>query len=165
MPKFAVKGAEEYAQKLSSLGQKSEETAKKAIYAAAAIVADQIKDNMKGLSSVDDKYNMRAYKSRGKSKLTKAQKAGMINSFGITKLQKDGTGFYNVKLGFDGYNDVRTRKYPKGQPNSLIARVAESGSSYMDKTPFIRPAVNVSRRAAQAKMQEVIEEECKKMME
>lgn len=71
----------------------------------------------------------------------------------------------NVKLGFDGYNEVKTRKYPKGQPNQLIARVTESGSPYMDKTPFMRMAVNATRKPALAEMQKVIDEESKKIMD
>ena len=62
-------------------------------------------------------------------------------------MQND-SGYRHVKIGFDGYNDVKTRKYPKGQPNAMIARVTESGSSYREKTPFIRTAVQSSEKAA-----------------
>ena len=67
-------------------------------------------------------------------------------------------GYINVKLGFDGYNSVKTKKYPKGQPNALIARVTESGSSYRTKTPFIRPAVRATKKAAEQAGQAKIDE-------
>ena len=69
-----------------------------------------------------------------------------------------------MKVGFDGYNAVSTMKYPKGQPNQLIARVTENGSSFMDKQPFIRPAINATKDKALEEMQRVIDEEVKKIM-
>ena len=164
MAKMAVKGIDEYALKLSKLGAKSSETAGKAIYAGAEIVADAIKQNIDGLETVDDKYNLIAYGKGKKSKLSKKQKDGLKKSFGITKMQKDSDGFYNVKLGFDGYNDIKTKKYPDGQPNQLIARIAESGSTFMDKTPFVRPALSKTKKQAQEAMQKIIDVETEKIM-
>lgn len=164
MAKMTMQGTEEYALKLSKLGVSMEAVAGKAIYAAADIVADKIKSNLDALGTVTEAENTAAYKSGVKSGLSKRQKAGLKESFGIASMQKD-NGYYNVKLGFDGYNHVKTRKYPKGQPNQLIARVTESGSEYMDKQPFIRTAINATRKAAQEKMQSVIDEETKKIME
>lgn len=164
MARFAFKGIDEYALRLSSLGAKTSSVAGKAIYAAADIVADGIKKNIDSLPEVDDRYNILAYRRGKKSRLSAAQKKGLMESFGIAKMQKDSDGFYNVKLGFDGYNSVQTKKYPKGQPNQLIARTLESGSSYMDAVPFVRPGVNATRKAAQAKMQQVIDEEFGKIM-
>lgn len=164
MAKMTIKGIDEYALKLSKLGNKSQEVAGKAIYAGAQVVADAIKRNIDSLEAVDDKYNLIAYKQGKKSKLSETQKKGLKEAFGITKMQKDSDGFYNVKLGFDGYNDVKTKKYPNGQPNQLIAIVTESGSSFMDKTPFVRPALNQTKKQAQEIMQKVIDEETGKIM-
>lgn len=164
MAKMTVRGIDEYALKLSKLGEKSQETAGKAIYAGAEVVADAIKQNIDSLGTVDDKYNLIAYKQGKKFRLSETQKEGLKKSFGITKMQKDNDGYYNVKLGFDGYNDVKTKKYPNGQPNQLIARIAESGSTFMNKTPFVRPAVNQTRKNAQTAMQKVIDEETEKIM-
>lgn len=88
-----------------------------------------------------------------------------MDSFGVTKISMDQKGFYNRKIGFDGYNQVVTRAYPKGQPNQLIARVVESGSSYMDKMPFVRPAVRRTKNAAIERMQQVIDEEIGNIMD
>lgn len=164
MAKMTVKGIDEYALKLSKLGEKSQETAGKAIYAGAEIVADAIKQNIDSLGTVDDKYNLIAYKQGRKSRLSETQKEGLKKSFGITKMRKDNDGYYNVKLGFAGYNDVKTKKYPNGQPNQLIARIAESGSTFMNKTPFVRTAVSQTRKNAQTAMQKVIDEETEKIM-
>ena len=164
MARFAVKGIEEYALKLSKMGESAKTIAGKAIYGAADIVADKIKDEITSLEAVHDKYNLQSVRKKEKAKLSIAQKKGLLDSFGITKMDKDAKGFHNVKLGFDGYNSVKTKKYPKGQPNQLIARVLENGSSHMDAQPFVRPAVNATRKAAKEEMQKVIDEECAKIM-
>ena len=164
MAKMTIKGVDDYALKLSKLGNQIPVVAGKAIYGAANIVADGIKANISTLPEVDDKYNILAYKRNQKSRISRTQKEGLKASFGISKMQKDEGGYYNVKLGFNGYNQVKTKKYPKGQPNQLIARVVESGSSYMNAVPFVRPAVNNSRKSALSKMQQVIDEETEKIM-
>lgn len=164
MAKFAVKGIEEYALKLSKMGESSRFIAGKAIYGAADIVANRVKEEISSLEAVHDKYNLQSARKKEKAKLSIAQKKGLLDSFGITKMDKDTKGFHNVKLGFDGYNSVRTKKYPKGQPNQLIARVVENGSSHMDAQPFMRPAVNATRKSATEEMQKVIDEECAKIM-
>lgn len=163
MARMSVRGTEEYALKLSKLGKNSEAVAGKAIYEAAGIVADAVKVNLKALPAVNDVENIKAYRAGRKSQLSIKQKEGLVQAFGITKISND-KGYYNVKLGFDGYNGIKTKKYPKGQPNQLIARVVESGSTYMDKTPFVRPALNASRAEALQKMQEVIDQEMNKIM-
>lgn len=164
MAKMIVMGINEYTRKLEKLGKSGEKIAGKAIYSAAGIVADKIKENISSLETVSDTENLRAYKNGGKSRLTVRQKADLLSSFGISPMEMDDKGYYNVKLGFDGYNSIRTKKYPKGQPNQLIARVVESGSSYMDKQPFIRTAVQSAKKSAEEEMQRVIDEETKKIM-
>ncbi len=164
MAKMEVRGVEEYALKLSRLGNKTELVAGKAIYGAAGMVADQVRNNLQALTAVPDIENIKAYHNKEKMRLSYTQKKGLLDSFGITKMELDRSGFYCVKLGFDGYNDIKTRKYPKGQPNPLIARVTESGSVYMDKTPFIRTAVNSIKKAALKKMQITIDDEMQKIM-
>ncbi len=70
----------------------------------------------------------------------------------------------NTLVGFSGYSDYATRKYPNGQPLALIARVAESGNSFTDKTPFMALAVRKARKPAQEKMKEVFENEIDEIM-
>lgn len=164
MAKMEFNVSDEYALRLSRLAGGSEEIARKAIYAGAKVTADRVKENIRALPAVKDLDNIHAYQAGKKMHLTVAQKRGLIESFGISPLQDD-NGYINVKLGFDGYNDVKTKAYPHGQPNQMIARVVESGSSYMDATPFMKTGVNATRKAAVAEMQRVIDEEIEKLME
>lgn len=81
----------------------------------------------------------------------------LAESFGITKIDVDSDGDWNAKLGFDGYDR-------DGVPNQLKARAIESGTSRQPKKPFVRPAVNATKKQAQDEMARVIEEETKKIM-
>ena len=82
------------------------------------------------------------------SKLSQEQKKGLLEGFGVSPIQNS-DGYINVKIGFAGYNSVKTKKYPKGQPNALIARVTNSGSSYRQKTRFVDKAVSSTRNQAE----------------
>lgn len=144
---------------LSKLEESTDEMIGKAVYAGAGIVADAIKENIKSLPIV------RGYGTEDNplpGGVTAPQKAGLIDGLGIAPMQND-MGYLNVKIGFDGYNATKTEKYPHGQPNQLVARGVESGTSWKKKKPFIRPAVNSSRNRAEAEMARILDEEIKKV--
>ncbi|MDY0235063.1 MAG: HK97 gp10 family phage protein [Gudongella sp.] len=138
MAKFAFKATDDYAIRLSKMAAESEEVAKKAIFAAAEIVADQIKSNLQGV-------------------LSDEATGELVDSFGVTPITRDNLGNWNVKIGFDDYDS-------NGVANQLKARVIESGSSTKKKKPFVRPAVNATKKKAQAEMDRIIDEEYKKLM-
>ena len=139
MATIKFKSGDDYAAKLSALGARSGEAAKKAIYAGAGIVADRIRANLRSVVSGEGTGALEA-------------------SLGITPMREDNGG-WNVKIGFDGYDS-------KGVPNQLKARALESGTSRGEgKHPFVRPAVNASRGAALAAMKAVIDEETRKIMD
>lgn len=164
MATIRFSGLEEYERKLSQMAKHTEEIAGKAIYAGAEIVTDAIRANIQGLAAVPDQLGAAAYAKKEPAPLTETAKEGLLDGLGISPMQDD-NGYYNVKIGFDGYNDLKTRKYPQGQPNQLIARNLESGSSIAEKRPFVRPAVNAVRKQAEERMAKVIDEEIKKIMD
>ena len=94
--------------------------------------------------------------------VTAPQKAGLIDGMGISPMQDDG-GYLNVKIGFDGYNATKTEEYPQGQPNQLVARGVESGTSWKEKKPFIRPAINASKSRAAAEMALILDQGIEKI--
>ena len=139
----------EYIAYLQRIGNVTDEAIGKGVYAMGSVVADAVRANLQALPTVSNAANVATYK-KGLSRLSDVEKQGLLDGFGVSPMQDD-NGYKNVKLGFDGYNNVKTKKYPNGQPNALIARVTESGSQFRKKTPFIRTAVNASRtRALQA---------------
>lgn len=149
MAKWIVgNGLNRYIEYLQKINAVTDEAIGEAVYEMAKVVADSVRSSIQALPTVSNEANIATYK-KGYSRLSDKEKQGLLDGFGISPLQED-SGFVNVKLGFDGYNSVKTKKYPQGQPNALIARVTESGSSYREKTPFMRPAVNASKKPAEA---------------
>lgn len=155
------KGLNNYIAYLQSIEAVTDEMIGEAVYDMAKVVADKVRANIEALPAVSNEANIATYRE-GYSRLSEPEKQGLMDGFGISPLQDD-SGYLNVKLGFDGYNSIKTKKYPQGQPNALIARVTESGSSYREKTPFIRPAVNTTRKSAEKAGQAKIDEKIKSM--
>ena len=152
----------DYEIKLGQLGDASRDICGKAIHEGAKIIADEVKNNLNSLNVATDVLAMLKAKKGEPTYITQRAKEGLIKSFGVTPMSQDKDGIYNVKLGFDGYNDVKTKRWPKGQPNQLIARACESGSSAMIKQPFFREAVQKTKKKAESRMAEVLDEKIKK---
>lgn len=159
MAKITFPGLNDYELMISKLSKGVDDIAGKAIYAGAGIVADAIKENIKALPIVRG-YGTTENPLPGG--VTAPQKAGLIDGLGISPMQSD-AGYLNVKIGFDGYNATKTDKYPQGQPNQLVARGVESGTSWKQKKPFIRPAINASKSRAEAEMARILDQEIEKI--
>lgn len=160
MAKYQIKGFDGYIAYLKKIGANTKEICGKAVYAMAEVAADEVRAGIKALPAVDDFEALVAYRAKKKAQLTDTQKKGLEDSFGISPMDDD-DGFLNVKIGFDGYNDVKTKSYPNGQPNAMIARATESGSSVREKNPFLRKALNKARKPAMQAGQRVFEEALK----
>lgn len=160
LAKMTIKGTEEIELMLSELGSRSIEIGKRAVREAANIVADKVRSNIENLP--EDTFRRLTEGDRF-GVVTGSQKKDLLDNMGITPVSVSDDGYINVKVGFHGYGSHRTKKYPKGLPNQLLARAIESGSSVRNKTPFIRPAINKTQDEAIDKMQEVINEEIENM--
>ena len=159
MAKITFPGLNDYELMISRLTKNVDSVAGKAIYAGAGIVADAIKENIKALPIVRG-YGTTENPLPGG--VTAPQKAGLIDGMGISPMQND-AGYLNVKIGFDGYNATKTDKYPQGQQNQLVARGVESGTSWKQKKPFIRPEINASKSRAEAEMARILDQEIEKI--
>lgn len=169
MPKMKIDGIDDYMATLRKVSDNTQEVLKKAVYEGASVSASELKRQVEALPSVNDKYNLVVYgnnkngkRSDAKYKLSATQKKGLLNSLGIAPFNME-NGVIDTHIGFDGYNDIKTKKFPNGQPNQMIARVVESGSSYFTKTPFIRKAVKNSKAKTEEAMAKVIDEEINKL--
>lgn len=140
-------GLNGYVAYLQKLNLVSDKIIGKAVYEMAKVVADRVRENIESLPAQPKGQITFREGNRVYSRLSQEEKEGLLEGFGISPMEKE-NGYINVKLGFDGYNEVKTKKYPQGQPNVLIARVTESGSTYRKKTPFVRPAVNATKQKA-----------------
>lgn len=145
---------EKYTAQLQELQLKTrDELIGKAVFEGAGIVADAIRA---GINALPESPSSR-------HGLTAKQKQGLANGLGISRMKDEG-GFVNVKIGFNGYNGHVSKKFPKGQPNAMIARSAEKGTSYAPAQRFVAPAVNRTKDAAEHAMQDVVESGIEKIM-
>lgn len=155
MPKAKVttSAITDYLQTINRLGGDVEEVAKKAVYEGTKIMADQVRANIQALPT-DEHWGTPDNPLHGVKAI---QKQGLLDGFGVAEMRNDG-GLINTMIGFDksGYNKL-------GQPNLMIARATQSGTSFSDKIPFFDNAVRATRSAARAKMVEVAEQELEKL--
>lgn len=165
MAKIEFKGIDEYAKVLSALEDESEAIIKSAVYKGAALVADEIKKEIKGLP-IEEGDNGLPPMGDSQYKLTgvsRRQKADLIDSFGLAPIQND-NDYIQTKAGVDGYGSIPTKKYPKGVPNVMLLRSIESGTSFRQKNPIFRKATNRARKRAQEIMGKEVDEQIKKRM-
>lgn len=159
MARFQFEGVDDLIAQYEKLNQKSLEVVGKAIYNGAGTVMSFI-ENAVGSISTDNSFATPEKPKTGPSTL---QLIGLQRSLGISKMRADGS-FLNVKIGFDGYNNVKTKKWPSGQPNSMVARSIESGTSFMTKQPFMRPAEQSAKAPCEKVMAETVDREIEKLM-
>jgi len=161
MATITFKNGDDYLFKLSKLEAASrDEICGGAIYAGAAIVTDAIRSELEALPT-DEGFGTPEKPLKG---LKTVQKEDLLKSLGIASMKDDGTGFLNVKIGFDGYNRLTTKKWPRGQPNQMIARAAESGTTFLLKNEFVKRAARKSRKKALAIMEKKVQEGIEKIM-
>ena len=156
----------DYLKKLRNLTDNTVPICKRAVAEGAGVVADQIRANASNVLS--------------------GQGTGeMMASFGVAPIGIDDRGVINTKVGFGDYdskgkaNAVKANalesgriKREKGEVRkhkkrtaAEWARAVESGSSIQPKRPFIRPAVNSTRNQVKKTMENVVDEELKKIMD
>lgn len=156
MAKFEFTGLDSYIAELERLRTSAEGITKKALYEGAAVVADEVRAAVEALP-----VHVKGNKNSGG--ITEGQKEALAKGLGVAPFQTEGDRI-DTLVGFSGYSDYKTKLYPDGQPLALIARVAESGTSFSKKTPFARKAFRKAKPQAETKMKEVFEGEIEKIM-
>ena len=154
MARFTISSKmDDYTEKLNDLRLNTKEYFDAAIKKGGGVVADAVRAEINALP-----INT-GYKKRGNEMirgLNTLQKGGLQDSLGIAPPRDDGD-FRNVKVGFDGYNQNYTDAYPNGQPNVVIARSVEKGTSFRSPNPFIARAARKSKEKATKTMEDEID--------
>ena len=159
MATFKFEGVDKLVQQYEKLAADTTEIIGQAVYKGAGVVMKNVVAAVDGLTT-DDHFGTAEHPTSGPSTI---QKAGLKHSLGIAPMRND-NGFMNVKIGFDGYNRVKTKRWPQGQPNILVARSVESGTSWMQKQPFMRKAEQASKAPCEAAMAEVVDRAIQKVV-
>lgn len=152
---------------LNILLNDAQKIAKYSIYDGARVAADAMSEAIDALAWVPDVVAINAWKKGVPSLISYKQKKGLQESLGIAKMRV-GVGLkVSTSIGFDGYNEVVTHRWPNGQPNILIAAQCDHASSVMIPQQFIDSAytrckakvIAVMELAAEKKIQDILLED------
>lgn len=161
MATISFKNGDEYLGKIAKLDAAlKDEICGAAIYGAAGIVADEIRSQLKAVPT-DEGYGTASEPTRGPKA---GQKEGLLDALGISSMEEK-SGYYDVKIGFDGYNGIKTKRWPNGQPNQMVARSIERGTSWMKANAFVKRAMAATRKRALEFMKHSVDESIRKIME
>lgn len=137
-------GLDEYIQRLESVTNHTKGVSKMALWEGGKVVGDSIK------SALDEIPVQDYFVPKGKTRtgIRSEEKAAIKAAFGLSKMRDSGSSV-STKAGFN--------------PGTKISAV-ESGTSYMQKHPVVRKAVNASRARAESAMAAKFSEETMKIM-
>jgi len=155
-------GISKYIDNLERLSRASKETIGRAIYAGADIVTDKIREELEKIPV--ESSSAAAAAGRLMNGLTPSQKGGLLKGLGISKMQER-DGYYDVKVGFDGYNTTYTKLWPHGQPNAMIARSLEAGTSFRTRNPVISKATRSVKDKAEREMAKAFDDSVREFFE
>lgn len=141
MAKMTYKLPEETLKKLNKLGNECDGIVQKMLVDGIEPLQDQIKSNLEAVIGHGNKG-----KSRSKGNLIKAVK--------VTKAYQIANGDWHIKVGIYGYDS-------DGIPNALKAVVLEHGRSGMPAKPWLKPAINASKKAVVKAMSDRLDKETK----
>lgn len=152
-----VSGLDELQGKFQELGGKALGIAARGVYDGAGLVADKVSSVVNGITTEPFKYAAGG-KKRKPSPEEKALLAGAKH--GVAKFRNTGTGV-QTSVGYQnaGYGTLNGKTKPVPQ----IANAINSGTSFMQKQPFLRKAFSQSKGAAMAKIEQTILEEFDKL--
>jgi len=131
---------------MDKLGASTEGIYKAALYKGAEVIADEIRKNLDAIpvaerSNGDIPWVKSGQLLRG---ITSRQKADIIEAFGVSKHRVEGAAVVTT-VGFNTTKKGYTQGYFRGRkdalPIPLLLRSIESGCSFRQKIPVIRPAV------------------------
>ena len=125
MAKAYMKLPDDFLEKISRLGNKTDEICEKMLKAGGEVVLSKAKSNLSSVIGSGTKY-----KSRSTGELEK--------SLGLSKVRLDRNGNYNIKIGF-----AESRR--DGSSNAKIANIIEYGKSGQTAKPFMKPAKTSSK--------------------
>ena len=100
------------------------------LHEGAAVLADAVQAEVQGLKQ-----------------LTPEARQGLHDGLGIAHFWQE-NGSTVTKIGWTGYNRKRTKRWPRGQPNVMIARTTVRGTSWMRADRFTNRAVKKCRQKA-----------------
>ena len=128
MARINMKLPDDFMNKISRLGEKTDEIVPRVLQAGAEVVEAKVRSN---LQSAIGNNTQEESRSTGE----------LLGALGISPAKLDRNGNYDVKVGF---REPRS----DGRKNAMIANILEHGSSNQPARPFMKPARTASRKPA-----------------
>mgnify|MGYP001184805556 CR=1 FL=1 len=143
MAKADVKLPDEFLERLSRLGDRTDEISEKVLEAGGEVVLSKVKANLAAVIGSGT-----AYESRSTGELER--------SLGLSPVKVDKNGNHDIKIGF-------AEPRSDGDSNAKIANILEYGKHGQRARPFLKPAKSASKGPAQDAMMRTFEEEVQKL--
>lgn len=151
MASYEFVGLDEFIQLCDLTEKSASRIIGRSIYPGAKVMANAIRHSVDSLPVEKRQHGRRRFA------LTDYQLKGLQEGLGISRIKKGVVGKskdrqmgkygWNVKIGFKGYNSKVTKRWPLGQPNAMIARSLNSGTSFLRKNPFIDRTVEANAQS------------------
>lgn len=153
-------GIDNIISQFEDLAENADSIASKALYAAAGATADEVHKAISNIPTSKPKHGTPEDPVTGATAL---EKKSLHDAVGIAPFRSEG-GAVDTSVGFDGHSDVKTKRWPQGIPNAVIARSIESGTSWRKKSPFMRKTKQKVQREIVKAAQEAAEEAINEIM-
>ena len=143
MAKAQMMMPEEFLERLSKLGEKTDEISEKVLEAGGEVVLNEVRSKLSAVVGSGTKYESR---STGE----------LERSLGKTSVRMDRDGNHNIKIGF-------AEPRNGGESNAKLANILEYGKHGQPAKPFLKPAKSASKSACETAMKEKFEEEVSRL--
>lgn len=142
MAKMSIKTPDDLAEKLSQLGNKTDEIVPRVLDAGGEVVANKARGNLQS--------------AIGNTRFPSRSTGQLLSALGVSRARLDRKGNFNVKVGF-----AENRR--DGGVNARIGNILEHGRHGQPPRPFMRPARTQSRKGAIEAMTKAFESEVDKL--
>ena len=138
MAKTLIQMPDEFLQKISALGEKTDEIVPRILNEGGKVMLKKVKGNLQAV------IGKTKYKSRATGELA--------NALGVSGARMDREGNYNVKIGF-----AEPRR--DGESNAKLANIIEYGKHGQPARPFLKPAKSAAKSECMQTMIDALQRE------
>lgn len=157
MPKMKTTGINETIKMLEKIEADTDEIIEEALKEGGGIVCDVCRQEISQLRTTDQYEG-----GNGKRYAKKSDIKGLLDSLGYSPVQLNGS-IFDIQCGWGGYNNNKTKKYPNGHANKMIANSINAGTSFQIAQPFIAKTARRSKAEALDKIEDVFTKEIDKL--
>lgn len=156
---FQVTGLDELLAQFDQVGRKAGEIAAQGLFDGAGIAADNLSAAIDGIQT--EPFH---YAKDGEKRLPSPEEKAAVQRarHGVARFRNNGTSVQtSIGLQNSGYTKLAGKD---SVPIPKIANAINSGTSFMQKQPFLRKAERASRASAQAAIEKKIKEKADELL-